>query len=179
MKVELLKLLAAKSMNLEMPSKHHNAITPEDILHFLSMKNLTSEEYDILIAKYTDNGYSRGMLQHDLYEDACKIFLKHIDPKILSKSRFTVRAFVTLAIKEIVDTKCPFCKGRGFIADIHKITKCEHCDDQGNFIYDDTNRPELMNMRKDDYDFYKEAYLEFLQKVKDIEISALSKIGDA
>ena len=178
MKVELLKLLAAKSMSLEKSCKHHNAITPEDILHFLSLKNLTSEEYDILVAKYTDNNNSLVALEHDFYERACKVFMEHIDAKILSEDRFIIKSFVKLALKELVQIKCLFCKGRGFVADFNKIAKCKHCDDQGNFVYDYTNRPEFLGINKEKYKFYEKPYLQFLEEIKDVEISALSKIGD-
>ena len=54
MKADLLSLLTAKSMNYEISSGNHDAITSEDIAHFLGTRGLDNREYDFLMAKYTD-----------------------------------------------------------------------------------------------------------------------------
>tara|TARA_R100000315_G_C5146774_1_gene83949 strand:+ start:11 stop:550 length:540 start_codon:yes stop_codon:yes gene_type:complete len=178
MKVEYLKLLAAKSMSLEPSSKNHDAVLPEDIAHYLGTKNLTSIEYDLLIAKYTENSYSRAMVADEIFEDACEIFFKNVNIKDIERKRFLIRNFISLALREIIETACPICGGKGFIAELDRIVKCVHCDNSGNFIYDDNNRSELMGFTKKDYSKYKKAYDNLLEKLQNIEISALSKIGD-
>ena len=42
MKADLLSLLTAKSMNYEKSSGNHDAVTPEDIAHFLGTRDLDS-----------------------------------------------------------------------------------------------------------------------------------------
>ncbi len=76
MKVELLTLLTAKSMNYEVSSTNHDAITAQDIAAFLGSRGLNTEEYDFLIAKYTDNNYARAMFFDDIFTDCADIFIK-------------------------------------------------------------------------------------------------------
>ena len=67
MKADLLSLLTAKSMNYELSSGNHDAITSEDIAHFLGTRGLDNREYDFLMAKYTDNNYARSLVFDDIY----------------------------------------------------------------------------------------------------------------
>jgi hypothetical protein len=53
-----------------------------------------------------------------------------------------------------------------------------HCDGTGQFIYDDDNRPEFMGIEKEKFMKFKKSYMEMLNMIRDIELSALSKIGD-
>ena len=76
MKADLLSLLTAKSMNYEISSGNHDAITSEDIAHFLGTRDLDSREYDFLMAKYTEDNHARSMLFDDIYEDVFGIFTK-------------------------------------------------------------------------------------------------------
>jgi hypothetical protein len=178
MKVELLTLLTAKSMNYELSSGNHDAITAEDISHFLGTKNLDNREYDFLMAKYTDNNYARALVFDDIYEDACNIFLKHVDAKELLQDKFLVRHFINLTLRETMYPNCFICQGRGTIIVGDSIQQCGHCEGSGQFIYNDDNRPEFLNMSKDEYLKFKKPYLELLEFVKNIEINALGKIGD-
>ena len=178
MKADILSILTAKAMNLELPSRNNDAITSSDIAHFLGTKNLDNREYDMLIAKYTDNDYARSMLFDDIYEDSCSIFLKYMKPKELLEDRFLMRHLINLALREVIMTVCPFCQGRGVVKSKDSITKCQHCAGSGQFIYDDDNRPEFLGFTKDEYLELKKPYMEMLEMVKNIEINALAKIGD-
>jgi len=178
MKVELLTLLTAKSMNYEVSSPNHDAITAQDIAAFLGSRGLNTEEYDFLIAKYTDNNYARAMFFDDIFVDCAEIFIKDKKDKLVSSDKLLVRAFVNLAISEVMDNVCPFCLGRGSVTSGDKIVKCEHCQGTGQFIYDDNNRYEIMGYDKKGYMEFKKQYMKVLEKIKDIENSALSKIGD-
>lgn len=178
MNVELLKLLTAKSSDLELAGGNHEAITPEDIAHFLGTIGLESIEYDFLMAKYTENNYAKSLVFDDVYEDVCNIFLKYMDAKELLQEKYLIRQFINLALRETIHTRCVFCQGRGTVATNDTITKCEHCDGTGQFIYNRDNRPELLNMDKKDFLQFEKPYLETLELIKNIEISALSKIGD-
>ena len=177
-KAELLTLLTAKSMNYEISSTNHNAITSEDIAHFLGTKNLKDVEYDFLMAKYTDDNYSRSLVFHEIYQDFCTIFMKYVDVDVLKKDRHLIRNFVNLALREVIYPNCFMCQGRGTIANGNSIEKCQHCDGTGQFIYDDDNRPEFLGYKKEEYMKLKKPYLEILELVKNIEINALYKIGD-
>ena len=101
MKADILSILTAKAMNLELPTRNNDAITSSDIAHFLGTKNLDNREYDMLIAKYTDNDYARSMLFDDIYEDSCSIFLKYMKPKELLEDRFLMRHLINLALREV------------------------------------------------------------------------------
>tara|TARA_S200002703_G_scaffold157584_1_gene165801 strand:- start:552 stop:1091 length:540 start_codon:yes stop_codon:yes gene_type:complete len=178
MKVELLTLLTAKSMDYEVSSTNHDAITSEDISHFLGTRGLDNKEYDFLMAKYCDNTYSRSLIFDDVYEEVCNIFLKYISAEQIRKDRYLIRNFINLALRETIMTVCPFCKGQGVIKTKNGIDKCNHCEGTGQFIYDNDNRPELIGITKEEYEKFKKPYLKTLEFVKNIEINALAKIGD-
>ena len=178
MKADLLSLLTAKSMNYEISSGNHDAVTPEDIAHFLGTRDLDSAEYELLLAKYTDDNHSRSMLFDYIYEDCCSIFLKYLKPKQLSQDKFLMRNYINLALREVLYPNCPFCQGRGTIITGSSITKCQHCEGSGQFIYNDDNRPQFLGYKKQEFMELKKPYIEMLEMVKNIEINALSKIGD-
>ena len=178
MKAEMLSLLCAKSMGLELRSANHDAITSQDIAHFLGTKNLTSAEYDLLLTKYTDDSQAGVTLFDELFEDSFRIFLKYIKPKVLKDNKYLLRNFINLALREMLHSVCFICNGRGNIVTENKIHKCVHCNGTGQFIYNDINRPEFIDMDKEEYIKYKKPYLELLDMVKDLEVTALSKIGD-
>ena len=115
MKADLLSLLTAKSMNYEISSGNHDAITSEDIAHFLGTRDLDGREYDFLMAKYTEDNHARSMLFDDIYEDVFGIFTKHIDVSEIKADKYLLRHFINLALRETMLTVCPFCHGRGVI----------------------------------------------------------------
>ena len=178
MKADLLSLLTAKSMNYEISSGNHDAITSEDISHFLGTRGLDNREYDFLMAKYCDNTYSRSLIFDDVYEEVCNIFLKYISANEIRKDRYLIRNFINLALRETIMTVCPFCKGQGVVKTKNSIDKCNHCEGTGQFIYDNNNRPELIGITKEEYEKFRRPYLKTLEFIKNIEISALAKIGD-
>jgi len=177
-KADLLSLLTAKSMSYELSSGNHDAITSEDIAHFLGTRGLDNREYDFLMAKYTDNNYARSLVFDDIYEEVCDIFFKHVNPKEIRGDKYLIRNFINLSLREVILTVCPFCQGRGVVKSKDSIDKCYHCEGTGQFIYDDDNRPEFLGMDKKDYMEFKKPYMETLEFVKNIEINALAKIGD-
>lgn len=177
MKAELLSLLTPKTSNFEISSKNHDAITSEDIAHFLGTRNLKSEEYDILMAKYCGSQYERDILFDNIFVKAFDIFMQNKETKKNIK-KLIIRSFTNLAIKEVIDTTCVFCKGKGTIREEDSIHTCMHCEGTGQFIYDDENRPHLSDISIEDYRKYRKSYLELLEYVKEVEISALEKIGD-
>ena len=97
MKADLLSLLTAKSMQYEISSGNHDAITSEDIAHFLGTRGLDNREYDFLMAKYTDNNYARSLVFDDIYEDVCDIFLKHVPLEQIKGDKFLIRNFIRCA----------------------------------------------------------------------------------
>jgi hypothetical protein len=177
-KAEMLSLLCAKSMGLELSSASHDSVTAQDIAHFLGTKGLTSAEYDLLLTKYADDSQSRINLFDEIFEDGCRIFLKHVKPKLLKNNKYLMRNFINLALREMLYSVCFVCNGRGSIITENTIHKCVHCNGTGQFIYDDNNRPEFIDMNKEEYNKFKKPYAELLSMVKNLEISALGKIGD-
>lgn len=171
-------MLCAKSMNLELGSGNHDAITTEDIAHFLGTRNLKNREYDILMAKYIDSPESRASLYDDIFVECCDIFMRNHEAKELREHKYFMRMFIYLAFREVFYETCFVCQGRGTISNGDRIDKCMHCDGTGQFIYDDDNRPEFMGIEKEKFMKFKKSYMEMLDMIKDIELSALSKIGD-
>jgi hypothetical protein len=177
-KAEMLSLLCAKSMGLELSSGNHDAVTPSDIAHFIGTKGLTPAEYDLLLAKYTENNYSRALFFDEIFEDSFRIFLKYVEPKVLRADKYIMRNFINLAIREVIYQVCFVCNGRGKIVSGGGIQECMHCNGTGQFIYDHNNRPEFLGMSKKDYKIFEKPYEDLLEMVTNIEINALNKIGD-
>tara|TARA_R100000734_G_C3310608_1_gene101388 strand:+ start:493 stop:1050 length:558 start_codon:yes stop_codon:yes gene_type:complete len=184
MKAEIIKLLTAKSMSLEPSSKNHDAVLPEDIAHYLGTRGLSGVEYNLLVAKYADNSKARSLISQELYYQTYNNFINLLkDKKLQHKTtighqRTLIQKFINLAMREVIENACPICNGKGFIANLSQITKCVHCDNSGNFIYDDNNRREMIGLTRKNYSIYKDFYHNLLEKLQNIEISALSKIGD-
>ena len=174
----MLSMLCAKSMNLEVSSRNHDAVTTEDISHFLGTCKLKNREYDILMAKYLDSHESRTSLYDDIFIECCDIFFKNHKASELRGEKFFMRMFIYLAFREIFYESCFVCQGRGTISNGDRIEKCMHCDGTGQFIYDDDNRPEFMGIEKERFMKFKKSYMEMLNMIRDIELSALNKIGD-
>ena len=178
MKAELLSMLCAKSMNLEISSGSHDAITPEDIAHFLGTLNLKDEEYNFLMAKYTDSGQAREDLFEDIFVECAEMFIGYKKNKEIKTDVLLLRKFINLALSETIDATCPFCLGVGSVKTASGVDKCYHCNGTGQFIFDDNNRPAIMDIPKKTYLYFKRLYLDILDKIKGIEVNALSKIGD-
>ncbi|MAO21828.1 MAG: hypothetical protein CMJ25_13855, partial [Phycisphaerae bacterium] len=100
MNAELLAMLTAKTSSFELSSNNHDAVTSEDIAHYLGTKGLNSIEYDFLMAKYTDNTYSRSLVFDNIYQDIFDIFKKNINMKELKNNRFLLTQFINLALRE-------------------------------------------------------------------------------
>ena len=132
MKAELLSLLTAKSMKYEISSGNHDAITSEDISHFLGSRGLDNREYDFLMAKYTENDYARGLLFDDIYEEVCSIFLKYIDASKLREDRYIVRHFINLALREVIYPHCFVC---GELAFQNAVLRTQIFDTNLRYMY--------------------------------------------
>tara|TARA_Y100000389_G_scaffold84977_1_gene81719 strand:- start:571 stop:1116 length:546 start_codon:yes stop_codon:yes gene_type:complete len=178
MNAELLAMLTAKTSSFELSSNNHDAVTSEDIAHYLGTKGLNSIEYDFLMAKYTDNTYSRSLVFDNIYQDIFDIFKKNINMKELKNNRFLLTQFINLALRETMYPNCFVCQGRGTVINNERIEKCQHCEGTGQFIYNDDNRPEFIGIDKKEFMKFKVPYIKSLDYIKNIENSALYKIGD-
>ena len=56
------------------------------------------------------------------------------------------------------------------------IQKCNHCED-GIFILDDDSRMIMMGLSKPMFDSIKKGYNEIIQRLRDLEDSALEKLN--
>lgn len=178
MDVELLSLLTAASPSFEAKSSNHDAITREDIAHFLGTKNLTPAEYSFLLGKYTEDHLERGMFMEFIMEDIANIYIKSLTAKKFLEDKTSLNSLVMLAMRETMEETCFACQGVGFVVLNENKQKCMHCEGTGQFIYNDKIRAECLYMSNKKYMMYKKAYYESLEYIKNIESSALSKIGD-
>ena len=165
MKVELLALMFPSSCDLEsIGSKNHNAVTSDDINIKLSYSKITDAELNLLLAKFLDDSKCRSELFWGLYD-----FVKGIIDEKYAKR------YLEVAIMERVMSACPFCNGTGVMIFKDKIETCSHCK-EGNFIYSNDVVANLIGIKPQK--LKKKAYNEIINKLMDIEDSALSKIGD-
>jgi len=165
MKAELLALMYPSSCDLEsIGSKNHNAITSDDINIKLSYSKITDAELNFLLAKFLDDGKCRSELFWGLYG-----FVKEIINEKYAKR------YLEVAIMERVMSACPFCNGTGVMIFKDKIETCSHCK-EGNFIYSDGVVANLIGIKPQK--FKKKVYNEIINKLIDLESSALQKIGD-
>ena len=168
MNKELLTMLVPKTQSLEKSSGSNDSITVEDINLILSYSKLNKEEYNFLLMKF---------VSADTYRNSfvSEIALRHIDKEHKVLEHSFLNKLINLAVIECCEPKCIFCNGVGTITTINSITKCPHCSD-GVFNFTDEIRNELLNIKN--FSDYKEIYDNLTMIIKDIEISALSKIGD-
>jgi hypothetical protein len=165
MKAELLALMYPSSCDLEsIGSKNHNAVTSDDINIKLAYSKINDMELNLLLAKFLDDDRCRSELFWKLYDSSKEI----VGDKYAKK-------YLEIAIMERIMTTCPFCNGTGVMIFKNKIETCSHCK-EGNFIYSDDVVANLIGIKPQK--FKKKAYNKIINKLMDIEDSALSKIGD-
>ncbi len=171
MKAELLAKLMPSSLDISaFGSKNHNAITSEDILIKLSYSKLSDNELNFILAKFLNDDKSRSSVYKELIKEVHYKFKKKGENHLVCR-------YVEVAIMECIMTTCPFCKGTGFNVFKTSISKCPHCND-GQFIYDDDVRANLIGIKKNKFIKNKKKYEDIIHLLRDIENNALSKIGD-
>tara|TARA_R100000656_G_C3921917_1_gene123063 strand:- start:38 stop:541 length:504 start_codon:yes stop_codon:yes gene_type:complete len=164
MRAELLAKLLPKSSDLEnIGGVNHNAITSDDINIRLSYSKITDSELNLLLAKFLDDEQHRSNLFWELYKFAKEVVGKK-----------NGRKYLEVAIMERIMTACPFCNGTGITIFKDKIDKCHHCR-EGTFIYSDEVISSLIGIKKKNFE--KKKYNEIINKLINLEHSALSKIG--
>ena len=150
MNKELLALLVPKTQSLEKSSGSNDSITPEDINLILSYSHLSKEEYLFLLMKF---------VSADSYKES-----------ILDK-------IINLAIIECCEPRCIFCGGTGTAVTVNTAVKCPHCTD-GVFNFTDEVRGSLLGMKHIVYKKHEDFFMRVKERIENIEISSLSKIGD-
>lgn len=172
MKAELLAKLLPSSCDLSSTrSKSHDSITSEDVLLKLSYARLTNNELYYVLSKFLDDDSSRGKIYFNLVKELEILF--GVDDDLVSND--LVSNYVQAGITESIITKCPFCNGTGVLLFKNSVENCPHCN-EGNFIYTDLIRSSFVGVKEKD--FNKEKYKIIMEKLIDIEISALDKLGD-
>lgn len=169
MNKELLSILVPKSASMEISSHGNDSITPEDVNLILSYSNLNKEEYDFLLMKFVHETSSENLFYKSILEYYKEKFID-IDQEDLSK-------LVNLAILECCNPTCMICNGTGNLITMNSVSVCPHCND-GIFNFNDDVRPQLLRMKKQTYMFYKNRLEKMIEHIRNIETSALSKIGD-
>ena len=169
MNKELLSILVPKSASMEMSSHSNDSITPEDVSLILSYSNLSKEEYDFLLMKFVHETASENLFY--------KSILEYYKERYIDINDDDMSKLVNLAILECCNPTCMICKGTGSLITMNSITVCPHCT-EGLFNFTDDVRPHLLKMRKPVYMFYKKRLESMIEHIKNIETSALSKIGD-
>ena len=169
MNKELLSILVPKSASLEMSSHGHDSITPEDVNMILSYANLDSEEYNFLLMKFVNETGSENMFY--------KSILKYYKSQYMDIHIDDLSKLVNLAILECCNPTCMICNGTGTIITMNSLSVCPHCTD-GVFDFTDDVRPQLLKMNRSTYKLYQDRLEKMIEHIRNIETSALSKIGD-
>lgn len=174
MKLEMLTLLLPKTVDMTAigMGKSHDSVTAEDINIALSYSNLSKDEVAIIMAKFLNDNQSRSDLFYSFYTDALDIFNDVKFPK----GENTIRTIIDCCLVESLLQACPFCHGVGHHVFNNTIQKCNHCED-GIFILDDDSRMIMMGLSKPMFDSIKKGYNEIIQRLRDLEDSALEKLN--
>ena len=169
MNKELLTRLVPHTQSLEKSSGSNDSITTEDINLMLSYSNLSQEEYNFLLMKF---------VSADTYRNSfiSEIAIRHIDKESEVLEHSFLNKLINLSVIECCEPKCIFCNGTGSIVTINSAVTCPHCD-EGIFNFTDDARSYLLSI--DNFSKYKKIFKNITNIIKDIEISALDKIGDA
>ena len=169
MKAELLAKLLPSSCDMSsIRSKSNDSITSEDVLIKISYARLNNNELYYVLSKFLDDESSRGKMYYNLIEDLKPVFNNQESNELVSK-------YVQAGITESIIIKCPFCNGTGVLLFKTSVENCLHCK-QGDFIYNNLIRSSFVGVKEKDFD--KEKYKKVMEKLQDIEISALDKLGD-
>jgi len=181
MNVELLKLLLPSSPVLEVTGQSHNCMTSEDVNTLMGYSGLTETEYMFVINKYLD---SEQGLNSKFYKIIKQEILELLDNKNIlkrnkvhyaNKTPIKIGKLLKMAIIEVTVDKCFVCSGTGFLINLNNISTCPHCKN-GIFNYTDDVRKNILKVKTNDYLKFKKIYLEILDYVKNLEISALDKL---
>ena len=169
MKAELLaKLLPSTCDMSSTRSKSNDAITSEDVLIKLSYARLNNNELYYVLSKFLDDESSRGKMYYNIIEELKYIFNNEENNELVSK-------YIQACITESIIVKCPFCNGTGVLLFNDLAEKCKHCN-KGDFIYNNFIRASFVGIKENS--FQKDKYKKIMEKLQDIEISALDKLGD-
>tara|TARA_Y100000356_G_C11198988_1_gene256569 strand:- start:391 stop:921 length:531 start_codon:yes stop_codon:yes gene_type:complete len=171
MNKELLSMLLPKSQTLEKSSGSNNAITVEDINLILSYAKLSKEEYNFLLMKFVSADTYKSSFVGEVALRFCDIEDKKnemLDFNMLNK-------LINLAVVESCEPKCVFCKGTGTLITLDNISDCPHCVD-GIFTFTDQIRCHLLKIKS--FTKFKKKFAQIKNLIDEIEISALSKIGE-
>jgi len=176
MNIELLKLLLPSSPVLEVTGQSHNCLTSDDVNAIMGYSGLSQAEYMFIINKYLDN-------EHGINEEFYRVIKPEIlkllqNKKINHKSTVKIGKLLKMAVIEVTADKCFVCTGTGFLINLSTLTKCPHCKD-GIFTYTDSVRTTVLKIKPKEYLKIKKIYLELLDYVKNLEISALDKLDKA
>ena len=142
-----------------------------DVLLKLSYARLNNNELYYVLSKFLDDDSSRGKIYFNLVKELEILF--GVNDDLVSND--LVSNYVQAGITESIITKCPFCNGTGVLLFKNSVENCPHCN-EGNFIYTDLIRSSFVGVKEKD--FNKEKYKIIMEKLIDIEISALDKLGD-
>lgn len=169
MNKELLTILVPKTASLEKSSHAHDSITPEDVNTILSYSNLNKQEYNFLLMKFINETSSENMFYRSILSYYRNRY-KEIDYDFLNK-------MVNLSIIECCNPVCPICHGTGVLKTMNSISVCPHCT-EGIFNFTEDVRMTLLQVDKKQYAICKKRYERMVEHIRNIETSALSKIGD-
>jgi len=174
MKLEMLTLLLPKTVDMTAigMGKSHDSVTAEDINTALSYSNLSKDEVAIIMAKFLNDNQSRSDLFYSFYMDALDVFKGVKFPK----GENTIKTIIDCCLVESLLQACPFCNGVGHHVFNNTIQKCNHCQD-GLFEFNDNSRMMIMGLDKPMFDLIKKGYNEIIQRLKDLEDSALEKLN--
>ena len=169
MNKELLTILVPKTASLEKGSHGNDSITPDDVNTILSYSDLSKQEYNFLLMKFINETSSENLFYRSILSYYRQKY-KEIDYAFLNK-------MVNLSIIECCNPVCPICHGTGVLKTINIMNACPHCID-GVFYFTEEVRKTLLRIDQKEYLVYKKRYERMVEHIRNIETSALSKIGD-
>lgn len=193
MNLELLALLLPSSPEPEIRSTSHDSLTAQDVCHLLANRNLSNDEYTLLLSKFIQDKSAMGDLynamnkvssvlfaeRYQYTDEDCSEFISEAKDKVdlVEFNMKFVEKFTKMAIAESLFDTCFVCNGTGYELGKQTANKCQHCEGTGQFIYNDVNRAHMMMIKKSTFKKYKHLYEKIKNKISRIEDKALSKLG--
>lgn len=193
MNLELLALLLPSSPEPEIRSTSHDSLTAQDVCHLLANRNLSNDEYTLLLSKFIQDKSAMGDLyntmnkvssvlfaeRYQYTDEDCSEFISEAKDKVdlVEFNMKFVEKFTKMAIAESLFDTCFVCNGTGYELGKQTANKCQHCEGTGQFIYNDINRAHMMMIKKSTFKKYKHLYEKIKNKISRIEDKALSKLG--
>ena len=171
----LLARLNAKVQTFEIQGKGYGGLSQADIAYLL--KGLTKIQHELIRAKYCGCEHGAISLYNMIVDDMSKPtiptesgFGKNLC--YVAKAGYRIGLALSLVTDVVYSKRCPKCKGTGYVEN----KECGVCKGTGYQNLSDRKISDTCGMDHKNFKRYKEIYRIEYERLRGIELSAISRI---